>query len=89
MTTAIVIVSWASDHPHPDHGGAYLEELCGMVAPMTESGRRGSLGENVARASPARVSGSRGQARGAERLTAPGVRSSVRLNAFANAASDA
>src|SRR5215471_9727894 len=41
---------WASDYPHPDHPGAYLEELRGMVAPMTESGRRGVLGENVARA---------------------------------------
>ena len=41
---------WASDYPHPDHPGAYLEELKGMVAPMTESGRRGILGENVARA---------------------------------------
>src|ERR1700731_1782503 len=41
---------WASDYPHPDHPGAYLEELRGMVASMTESGRRGILGQNVARA---------------------------------------
>jgi predicted TIM-barrel fold metal-dependent hydrolase len=41
---------WASDYPHPDHPGNYLEELAGMVKPMTESGRRGILGENVARA---------------------------------------
>ncbi len=41
---------WASDYPHPDHPGAYLDELREMVAPMTESGRRGILGENVARA---------------------------------------
>ena len=41
---------WASDYPHPDHPGNYLEELAGMVRPMTESGRRGILGENVARA---------------------------------------
>ncbi len=40
---------WASDYPHPDHPGNYLEELRGMVAPMTESGRRAILGENVAR----------------------------------------
>jgi len=40
----------ASDYPHPDHPGAYLEELRAMVAPMTDSGRRGILGENVARA---------------------------------------
>lgn len=41
---------WASDYPHPDHPGNYLEELRGMVAPMPESGRRAILGENVARA---------------------------------------
>ncbi len=34
---------------HPDHPGKYLEELRAMVAPMTASGRRGILGENVAR----------------------------------------
>lgn len=41
---------WASDYPHPDHPDNYLEELSGMVAPMTETARRGILGENVARA---------------------------------------
>ncbi|HLW69233.1 MAG TPA: amidohydrolase family protein [Candidatus Binataceae bacterium] len=41
---------WASDYPHPDHPGNYLEELSGLVAPMTDSGRRGILGENVAKA---------------------------------------
>jgi uncharacterized protein len=41
---------WASDYPHPDHPGAYLDELREMVKPMTETGRRGILGENVARA---------------------------------------
>jgi predicted TIM-barrel fold metal-dependent hydrolase len=41
---------WASDYPHPDHPGNYLEELRGMIAPMKESGRRAILGENVARA---------------------------------------
>lgn len=41
---------WASDYPHPDHPGNYLEELAEMVKPMTESGRRGILGENVLRA---------------------------------------
>src|SRR5229473_2777647 len=41
---------WASDYPHPDHPGNYLEELHEMVEPMTESGRRGIVGENVARA---------------------------------------
>ena len=41
---------WASDYPHPDHPGDYLEELRGMVEGMTTAGRRGVLGENVARA---------------------------------------
>ena len=41
---------WASDYPHPDHPGNYLEELAGLVAPMTETGRRGILGHNVAKA---------------------------------------
>jgi predicted TIM-barrel fold metal-dependent hydrolase len=41
---------WASDYPHPDHPGNYLEELRGMVEGMTTSARRGVLGENVARA---------------------------------------
>src|SRR5271166_1745838 len=39
---------WATDYPHPDHPGNYLEELQQMIAPMTESARRGILGENVA-----------------------------------------
>ncbi len=41
---------WASDYPHPDHPGNYLEELQGMVEGMTPTARRGVLGENVARA---------------------------------------
>ena len=41
---------WASDYPHPDHPGNYLEELHEMVKPMPDSGRRAILGENVARA---------------------------------------
>ena len=41
---------WASDYPHPDHPGDYIEELRGMVAGMTSTARRGVLGENVARA---------------------------------------
>jgi predicted TIM-barrel fold metal-dependent hydrolase len=40
---------WASDYPHPDHPGNYLEELKGLVAPMRDSGKRAILGENVAR----------------------------------------
>ena len=41
---------WASDYPHPDHPGNYLEELRGLIAPMKESGRRAILGANVAQA---------------------------------------
>jgi predicted TIM-barrel fold metal-dependent hydrolase len=41
---------WASDYPHPDHPGNYLDELKEMVAPMPDSARRAILGENVARA---------------------------------------
>jgi predicted TIM-barrel fold metal-dependent hydrolase len=41
---------WASDYPHPDHPGDYLEELRGMVEGMSSTARRGVLGENVARA---------------------------------------
>ncbi len=40
---------WASDYPHPDHPGNYLEELRGLIAPMKQSGRNAILGENVAR----------------------------------------
>jgi uncharacterized protein len=39
---------WASDYPHPDHPGNYLEELKGLIAPMKDSGKRAILGENVA-----------------------------------------
>jgi predicted TIM-barrel fold metal-dependent hydrolase len=41
---------WATDYPHPDHPGNYLEELRQMIAPMKETARRGILAENVARA---------------------------------------
>ncbi|HEV8714730.1 MAG TPA: amidohydrolase family protein [Candidatus Binatia bacterium] len=40
---------WATDYPHPDHPGNYLEELREMVAPMKDSARRRILGENVAK----------------------------------------
>ncbi len=41
---------WASDYPHPDHPGNYLEELRGMVEGMTPKARAGVLGHNVASA---------------------------------------
>jgi predicted TIM-barrel fold metal-dependent hydrolase len=40
---------WASDYPHPDHPGNYLEELKGLIAPMKPSGKRAILGDNVAK----------------------------------------
>jgi uncharacterized protein len=40
---------WASDFPHPDHGGKYLEALERMVAPMSPEARRGVVGDNVLR----------------------------------------
>jgi predicted TIM-barrel fold metal-dependent hydrolase len=39
---------WASDFPHPDHTGDYMESLRELVAPLSESTRRKVLGENVA-----------------------------------------
>ncbi len=41
---------WASDFPHPDHPGDYMEALEGLVAPLSESTRRKILGENVRQA---------------------------------------
>ncbi len=38
---------WASDFPHPDHPGDYMEELAELVAPLSEDTRRKVLGENV------------------------------------------
>jgi uncharacterized protein len=40
---------WASDFPHPDHGDDYMEELAGLVAPLSETARRQILWENVSR----------------------------------------
>jgi predicted TIM-barrel fold metal-dependent hydrolase len=40
---------WASDFPHPDHTGDYIEELEEMVEKMPEAKRRNVLGDNVRR----------------------------------------
>ncbi len=40
---------WASDFPHPDHSGDYMQELRRLVAPLSEAARRQIVGENVAR----------------------------------------
>ena len=41
---------WASDFPHPDHTGDYLEELGELAAALPEPARRNLLGDNVRRA---------------------------------------
>jgi uncharacterized protein len=38
---------WASDFPHPDHGGKYLDALERMVKPMSPEARRAVVGQNV------------------------------------------
>ena len=38
---------WASDYPHADHTGNYLEALEGLVEPMTPAARDDVLGRNV------------------------------------------
>ena len=40
---------WASDFPHPDHTGGYIEELEEMAAKLREAARRKVLGDNVMR----------------------------------------
>jgi len=39
---------WASDFPHFDHPGNYMDELKELVDPMSESTRQKVIGENVA-----------------------------------------
>ncbi|MGH8009239.1 MAG: amidohydrolase family protein, partial [Candidatus Binatia bacterium] len=41
---------WATDFPHFDHPRNYLEELGRLVAPLSETARRGILGDNVIKA---------------------------------------
>jgi uncharacterized protein len=38
---------WASDFPHPDHTGDYIEELEEMAEKLPDSARRKVLGDNV------------------------------------------
>jgi predicted TIM-barrel fold metal-dependent hydrolase len=40
---------WASDYPHSDHGGDYMDELRSVAASLSPEARRGLLGENAAR----------------------------------------
>jgi uncharacterized protein len=40
---------WASDFPHLDHPGNYMQELLELVQPMSSATRQKVIGENVAR----------------------------------------
>jgi uncharacterized protein len=40
---------WATDYPHPDHPGTWVQALERFVAPLTETARVKVLGENVRR----------------------------------------
>ncbi len=40
---------WASDFPHSDHDGDYMEELREVGAALDADARRGLYGENAAR----------------------------------------
>jgi predicted TIM-barrel fold metal-dependent hydrolase len=40
---------WATDYPHFDHPGNYLEALEHLVAPLSETARNNLLGDSVAR----------------------------------------
>ena len=40
---------WATDYPHFDHPGNYMEELQELVAPLSDTARRNLLGDSAAR----------------------------------------
>ena len=40
---------WATDFPHPDHGGHYVQELREMLSPLPEPVQKQIAGENVRR----------------------------------------
>jgi uncharacterized protein len=40
---------WASDFPHSDHAGNYLEQLEKLAEKLPDSARRKLVGENVTR----------------------------------------
>ena len=39
---------WATDYPHFDHPGNYMQELEELVAPLSETARNNLLGDSVA-----------------------------------------
>ena len=40
---------WATDYPHPDHPGTWVDALTRLVQPLSESTRAAFLGDNVRR----------------------------------------
>jgi uncharacterized protein len=40
---------WATDYPHPDHPGTWVDALTRLVEPLGEATRRAVLGDNVRR----------------------------------------
>jgi predicted TIM-barrel fold metal-dependent hydrolase len=40
---------WATDFPHFDHPGNYLEALSNLVSPLSETARQNLLGDSVAK----------------------------------------
>ena len=38
---------WASDYPHPDHSGSYMDELAELIEPLSKKSRDQILWENV------------------------------------------
>ena len=40
---------WATDYPHPDHPGTWVDALTRQVAALGPSTRRAFLGDNVRR----------------------------------------
>ena len=39
---------WATDYPHFDHPGNYMQELEELVSPLSETARNNLLGDSVA-----------------------------------------
>jgi predicted TIM-barrel fold metal-dependent hydrolase len=40
---------WATDYPHPDHPGTWVDALTRLVEPLSEPTRAALLGGNVRR----------------------------------------
>jgi predicted TIM-barrel fold metal-dependent hydrolase len=38
---------WATDYPHPDHTGSWVDSLTQLVKPLSEDTRARFLGANV------------------------------------------